>query len=224
MVNQKYNRSLLRWDVWWWWMLASVLSVIIAIVSYHSLPQELAHPLNEDIWLIQPWRIVLVNSLFYLPQSVLQWFVLRRYAHHAWWWPMTTLGSVIVLYPCILWVLWSLGYYDIAADIWFIGLGSSTIYIVAQWVTLVFWMQNKWLGLIWIIIAPMDIIIVLFVNALINGGLIIARNSLGEYFVSVMQTASLWVLYHIAIGTALAIILRNTTPGQKARRTFHTSL
>src|SRR5688572_6157074 len=90
----------LRWDLWRRWALTSLIGIVVASALYRALPRGLAYPqADENIWLQQPWRLAVLNCVFYTPISLAQWLVLRRYVRQAWWWPIVTLGSVVVVYP-----------------------------------------------------------------------------------------------------------------------------
>jgi hypothetical protein len=91
--GQSAHKRLLHWDIWWRWALASLVGITVATMLYWALPDSLVNPLDdEDIWLIQPWRVAVLTCVFYTPISLAQWLVLRRYVPRAWWWLVVTWG------------------------------------------------------------------------------------------------------------------------------------
>lgn len=198
----------LRWDIWWRWVMISVLGIIVANVLYRTLPNPLLNPsADETIWLKQPWRVVVLSAMFYTPISLAQWFVLRRYVSHAWWWLTITLGSVVVIYPAIIWLVWSLGQWDLASDVWFFGLGGGSIYIVAQWAALLRWTRNVRIWGICFVLTSICWLVVLSAIALLNSDLTSHPARDGGYG-DILQTIILSSLYQLTIGGVLATILQ----------------
>src|SRR5262245_33773650 len=106
--RQGIHTQWLRWDIWGRWALASLIGITVANILYRALPNALLYPLDdEDIWLIQPWRVAALTCVYYTPISLAQWFALRRYVPHAWWWLLVTLGGAVVLYPSSICVLYT---------------------------------------------------------------------------------------------------------------------
>lgn len=204
--RQRANARVFRWDIWWRWALASLIGIIVAHGVYQALPRVLHFPLDdEDIWLIQSWRVAVLTCVYYTPLSLAQWLVLRRSAARSWWWIIITLGSVVILYPGSIWALWTLQQWDLASDIWFFGVGGGSVYLVAQWVAMLRWAHNRRVWGLWLAATTVGWFCVLSVNAYLNADRVVrvGAEDLGELVRGMVLS---W-LYQLTLGGALAAIL-----------------
>jgi len=201
------HKPLLRWDILWRWALASFIGLAVASIVFHILPHNFRYPLeDENIWLEQPWRIAVLNFVLYTPISLAQWIILRLFVRRAWWWLFVTLGSVVIVYPGIIWILWTLKLDDPAWFVWFLGLGGSSVYIVAQWIALLRWARSAWIWGIGIVVAAIGGFVVLNIITTISAAL---TQLLGDIeLIDQLLIVAGSCLYQIILGGILAMFLQ----------------
>jgi hypothetical protein len=214
-----FNRPL-RWGFYSRWLVAALIGISIGLALENALPHEVRYPQeDENIWLEQPWRLIPLTCAYYIPLSLAQWLVLRRYVRHAWWWLLITLGSVIVGYPASIYALWNLGLVfgrnglelpgtillELAWIVWFFGLGGISVYFVAQWLAMLCWSSSKrnW-GIGWVA-TSLGWLLALMLLAWITGSTEQAR---GNDFTEKLYTFASAGLYQITLGGVLAIIVQ----------------
>ena len=200
----------LRWDIWWRWALISFLGIIVGSMLYNLLPDALANPqADEDIWLEQPWRVAVLACIYYTPIALAQWLVLWRYVPRAWWWLIITVGSVVVIYPGSIWLLWNIRQWDLASDVWFLGLEGGSVYVVAQWLALRRWTRSPGIWGIWFVATSLGWLCVMSVIALFSAG--IAESPPYGSLSALLHGLALAGLYQLLIGGALAALLQPAT-------------
>jgi hypothetical protein len=116
------------------------------------------------------------------------------------------LGSVVVIYPGAIWLLLAVGLEDGAWFVWFLGLGGSAIYGVAQWLTPLRWISINKRWWIWL------------VAAVAIGPMVL---QISNYLASIWQTRlsatdpgamiATWGIYYVLMGLILAFILQVPT-------------
>ena len=206
------SRSL-RWEIWWRWTLFSLIGITVANVIYDMLPHALRYPqADENIWLEESWRVAALTCAYYTPVSLAQWLVLRRYVHQSWWWLLITLGSVVIVYPGSIWVLYALGQWEPAGWVWLLGMGGITVYVVAQWVALRRWTRNTWILGMWMIVAAGGILVMLNVIEMVN--LDITKRMSNAGFLNILYRIAVSALYQMTLGGVLTVILRPDVPSE----------
>jgi hypothetical protein len=222
ITGQAASARPLRWDLWWRWALISLIGIIVGSMLEQALPDALRYPRDdENIWLAQPWRVAVLTCVYYTPISLAQWLVLRRYVRRAWWWLLITLGSVAVVYPVSIWVLWNLAHVfgrsglevpglillEFAWAVWFLGLGGGSIYLVTQWVALLRWTTSIRIWGIWFGITSLGWLFVLRLIALFSSDLAANAASDGGFLDQLYMIAAPG-LYQLTLGGVLATIFQ----------------
>jgi hypothetical protein len=215
-----------QWSLLWRWTLISLIGSIVGTTLYHQLPDALVNPqADENIWLEQPWRLAVINAVYYTPIILAQWLLLWRYVRQAWRWPTIILGSVVVVYPATIWMFEKLGRmfvggglggaayiaWELSWAVWFLGVEGSTTYLVTQWLAMLCWTHNKAMWGLSLVTTSFGWL-VLF-SLLVQSRNWISSGSTSYYRLFddlyIVVTAS---LYQLTIGAVLAIILQPDTP------------
>ncbi len=155
-THQLRNWLLKRWPS----LLPIVIGIIIALAAYILVYDHVVPPFSdEDIELMEPWRLAVLNFVYYLPLCLGQWGPLRRSVPSAFLWVVATMGAVCVVQPLTVGILWALGYDMLALMGWLFGVGSGIWAALSQWLVLRRWTRNsgRWFGsipLIWMGMLP----------------------------------------------------------------------
>lgn len=141
-----------RLDIWWRWSCVSIIGVILGALLLRYLESLLLPPrmdMDEDFQLWHPWRLAALNGVLYAPLSIAQWWILRRSISRAVEWLVLTIGSVVLIYPSLIWLFSTLGLENLAWFVWFFGLGGSAVYALAQCLTPLRWLSISKRWLLW---------------------------------------------------------------------------
>lgn len=214
------------WNLWWWWTLVSIVGIIGGTILYAPLPDALINPqADENIWLEQPWRLAIMNAVYYTPIIVTQSLVLWNYVRRAWWWPTIILGSVIVIYPTTIWMFENLGrillksrleglayiVWELSWAVWFFGLGGSSVYLVAQWVAMLCWTDKKDLWGLSFAVTSFGWLMVLGGIKLFSPE--VPLNTANEHVLrDQLYPIIIASLYQLTIGGVLAMIITSYSP------------
>jgi hypothetical protein len=203
-THEHISRSF-RWDVWWRWSIVSFIGAVLGALLLRELdPILLPLGTDEDFQLWEPWRLAVLNGVLYAPLSLVQWWILRRYISSAVEWVMITIGSVVVVYPGMIWLFLTIGLEDPAWFVWFLGLGGSGVYGLAQCLTPLRWLSVTKRWLLW----PAAAVVV--------GTLVL---QISQQFANVWQMhlsatdpramIATWGIYYTLMGLVLAYMLQN---------------
>jgi hypothetical protein len=144
-----------------------------------------------------------LNGVLYAPLSLAQWWILRRYIPRAREWLVLTIGSVVLIYPGLIWLFLTIGLEDPAWLVWYLGLGGSAIYGLVQCLTPVRWLSLTKRWFLW----P--------AAALVVGTTVLQISqrfaSLWQIQLSATEPGAMimtWGIYYVVMGLILAYILQ----------------
>jgi hypothetical protein len=198
MATGQSSHRLLDWFRRSWPSLLSIgVGIAIALTVYVLVHDRLVPPFSdEDIEMMEPWRLAALNFVYYLPICLTQWLVLRRCVPSAFQWVVATITAVCVAQPTIVGILWTFGHNQLAFLGWQFGLGSGIWAVLCQWLVLRRWIRDsmRWLGaipLVWMGMLP-----------LVHLPTIVNPVAYSEYIALV-----LWAVYQSIINILLLYVL-----------------